>query len=347
MVDDQEGSRYTLVRMLQKAQYQVKEAGTGRDTLRLATEQPDLIILDIGLPDLSGYEVCQKIKADPSTAAIPVLHLSASFAESENRVRGLEGGADGYLTYPVEPMELLANVRALLRVREAERQIRQQRELLRVTLSSIGDGVIATDVEGRITFINPVAQSLTGWSQEDATERSLDEVFRIVHSESDRPVDNPVRRVLNEGITVGLADSTVLIARDETRKHIDDTAAPIRDDQGNLVGAVLIFRDVSQRRRAEQPMRENEQRLRLAMEASALGMWNWDLRTDGITWSPECYAIFGVRPEEFNGTREGVDALIHPEDRARVWERCARPCSSGRRTSRSSASSGRQARSAG
>src|SRR5262249_49880620 len=155
---------------------------------------------------------------------------------------GLEGGADGYLTYPVEPPELLANVHALLRVREAERRERQQREMLRVTLSSIGDGVIATDVAGHITFINPVAQALTGWSQEAALGQLLDDLFRIVHAESGQPADNPVRQVLREGVTVGMADHMVLVARDGAQRLIDDTAAPIRDDQGTLVGAVLIFR---------------------------------------------------------------------------------------------------------
>src|SRR4051812_48289334 len=106
VVDDTEGSRYSVTRMLQKARYGVKEAATGRETLRLAAEQPDLIILDINLPDMTGYEVCRRLKADPATASIPILHLSASFIESESRAAGLEGGADGYLTYPVDSREL-------------------------------------------------------------------------------------------------------------------------------------------------------------------------------------------------------------------------------------------------
>ena len=129
VVDDHPGSRYTIVKMLERARYMVIEASTGSECLRLTANKPDLVILDVGLPDLSGYEVCQKIRAEPATALLPVLHLSASFANTENRVRGLQGGADGYLTYPVEPAELLANVQALLRVREAERQVREQREL--------------------------------------------------------------------------------------------------------------------------------------------------------------------------------------------------------------------------
>src|SRR5262249_13872762 len=151
-----------------------------------AAERPDLVILDVNLPDLSGYEVCRQLKADPATAAIPVLHLSATFVRSEDRSEGLEGGADGFLTYPLEPRELVATVKALLRVRKAERAARAQRELLRVTLASIGDGVMATDPQGVITFINPVAQALTGWAEAEALGRPLGEVFRIVNEQSGR-----------------------------------------------------------------------------------------------------------------------------------------------------------------
>ena len=124
IVDDTEASRYAVSRILRKARFAVHEAATGEDALRLAAEKPDLVILDVNLPDMSGYEVCRRIKADPATASIPVLHLSASFVESEDRSEGLESGADGYLTYPLEPRELIANVRALLRVREAEKAVR-------------------------------------------------------------------------------------------------------------------------------------------------------------------------------------------------------------------------------
>jgi PAS domain S-box-containing protein len=252
VVDDNPASRYIIVKMLQRARYTVKEAATGREALRLTAEKPDLVILDVGLPDLSGYEVCQIIRSDPATCLIPVLHLSASFAETENRVRGLEGGADGYLTYPVEPPELLANVQALLRVREAERQVREQRELLRVTLSSIGDGVIATDTRGRVTFINHVAETLTGWGQSEAAGRPVADVFQIVNEGSDERVENPVDRVIQQSTKASVANHTVLLAKDGTRRPIDDTAAPISDDQGNILGVVLIFRDITQRRRTEQ-----------------------------------------------------------------------------------------------
>jgi signal transduction histidine kinase len=124
-VDDNDAVRYSVVRFLREGGYNVLEARNGREALVLAAQDPDLITLDINLPDMNGFEVCRRLKADPATAQIPVLHISASFAKTEDRVRGLEGGADAYLTEPLDREELLATVRALFRLRNAERQSRQ------------------------------------------------------------------------------------------------------------------------------------------------------------------------------------------------------------------------------
>lgn len=263
VVDDTEASRYTVGRILQKARFTVLEASCGADALQKMAAKPDLVILDVNLPDISGYEVCRQIKADPAMAATPVLHLSASFVESENRSAGLESGADGYLCYPLEARELVANVEALLRIRRAERAAREERELLRVTLGSIGDGVIATDARGTVTFINPVARDLTGWG-EDAVGRPLPEVFRIVNEQTGAPADNPVDAVIRTGQRVGLANHSLLIARDGAARPIDDTASPIRDGDGRFIGVVLVFRDVTERRRTDQELQRRADALKEA-----------------------------------------------------------------------------------
>jgi PAS domain S-box-containing protein len=254
VVDDTESSRYAVCRVLRQANFEVQEAATGQDALRLAAARPDLVILDIQLPDLNGYEVCQRIKANPATANTPVLHLSASFVESDDRSEGLEGGADGYLTYPLEPRELIATVQALLRIRQAEQVVRAQGELLRVTLSSIGDGVISTDTKGSVAFINAVAQALTGWGEE-AVGRPLDEVFHIVNEQTGQALNNPVDQVVSTGKPSYLANPTLLVARDGTRRPIDDSACPMRDAEGQFIGTVLVFRDVTERRRLEAELR--------------------------------------------------------------------------------------------
>ena len=153
--------------------------------------------------------------------------------------------------------------------RRAEEGLRKQSEWLRVTLASIGDAVITTDAGGRVTSLNPVAESLTGWTHEEARGIRLDEVFRIVNEESRAPAENPAMRALSEGQIVGLANHTVLIARDGSARAIDDSAAPIRDDLGNVIGVVLIFRDITDRRRDEARLRQSVASTRFLADASA------------------------------------------------------------------------------
>lgn len=138
----------------------------------------------------------------------------------------------------------------------SEATLREQRELFRVTLASIGDAVITTDISGRITFLNPAAESLTGWALEEAAGLPLENVFRIVGEEDGQAVESPTLRALQEGVVVGLANHTLLIARDGTRRPIDDSAAPIRDGQGEVAGVVLVFRDISERRQQERAVQD-------------------------------------------------------------------------------------------
>ncbi len=135
-----------------------------------------------------------------------------------------------------------------------------QKEQLRVTLASIGDAVITTDPAGAVTSINAVAAALTGWPGDQAVGEPLDRVFRIVNATSRQTVANPALRALREGAIVGLANHTVLLARDGNEYPIDDSAAPIRDAGGRVVGAVLVFRDITERYRNEQQLREADQR---------------------------------------------------------------------------------------
>src|SRR5438876_1376337 len=140
--------------------------------------------------------------------------------------------------------------------RQTEEALHEQQEWLRVTLASIGDAVITTDTRGSVTFLNPVAQSLTGWTLEEATGLPLDDIFKIVNEQTRRTVENPATRALREGLVVGLANHTVLIAKDGTERPIDDSAAPIRNAKGEVAGVVLVFRDVSERRQQERAIQD-------------------------------------------------------------------------------------------
>ena len=160
------------------------------------------------------------------------------------------------------------NARRLAEETAARQVTHQERERLRVTLASIGDAVISTDAEGRVDFLNPVAQELVGWKTEEAASRTLEDVFRIVNETTRQPVENPALRALKDGVIVGLANHTVLVAKDGKERPIDDCAAPIRDAGGGVVGSVLVFRDISERKRSEAALNE---RVRLLTLNAAVG----------------------------------------------------------------------------
>ncbi|MBU1052637.1 MAG: response regulator transcription factor [Proteobacteria bacterium] len=125
VVDDNEAGRYSISHILRQAGFKVKEAATGAEALEISAQKPDLVVLDINLPDINGLEVCKRIKESPVTATIPVLHLSATFIDTKSRVTGLDSGADGYLVQPVGSDELLATINALLRMKSAEEKAKK------------------------------------------------------------------------------------------------------------------------------------------------------------------------------------------------------------------------------
>jgi PAS domain S-box-containing protein len=153
--------------------------------------------------------------------------------------------------------ELLAAKEALERKTE---ELEQQREWFEVTLNSIGDAVITTDVAGRVMSLNPVAEAMTGWSTAEARGEPLERVFRIINEDTRRLAENPVGKAMQVGKVIGLANHTALISKDGSEIPIEDSAAPIRDTQGNTCGAVMVFHDVTQRRRAEQALRDTDRR---------------------------------------------------------------------------------------
>ena len=170
---------------------------------------------------------------------------------------------------------------ALFRAEKRGAELAQQKELLAVTLASIGDCIIVTDIDGRIDFMNKVAEQVTGWRLTEASHRPIGEVFKIINEETRASVESPVSKVMREGVIVGLANHTLLIRKDGTELPIDDSGAPIHDGTGKLRGAVLVFRDFSQQRLQERELQKAKETAETANEAKDqfLAMLSHELRT--------------------------------------------------------------------
>ncbi|HEY6528709.1 MAG TPA: PAS domain S-box protein [Cellvibrionaceae bacterium] len=186
----------------------------------------------------------------------------------------------GLFLYLVSALIIIGFGEALRRARQQSRlgeaSARQQAELLRITLTSIGDGVIATDAEGCVTSMNAVAEALTGWKNGEVAGLPLTQLFRILNESTRLEVENPVLQALKDGVIVGLANHTLLIAKDGTERPIEDSAAPIRQADGEIVGCVLVFRDISERYRAEAEQREAQQQIATTLESVTDGFMRYD-----------------------------------------------------------------------
>ncbi|MEP7188316.1 MAG: PAS domain S-box protein, partial [Roseiflexaceae bacterium] len=219
--------------------------------------------------------------------------------------------------------------------RERANQVAEQRERLQVTLASIGDGVIVTDINGNVTFANAVAQALTGWTQADAHGLPLEQVFAIVNEDTRQQVESPVAKVIREGIVVGLANHTILLARDGSEVPIDDSAAPIRDAAGKIVGVVLVFRNIAERKQAEQAqtllahqIAEERQRLNNIVASVPGVVWeSWgqpnatSQRIDFVSEYVE--SLLGYSVQDWLETPNFWLTIVHPDDREQAKSQAA------------------------
>jgi PAS domain S-box-containing protein len=214
---------------------------------------------------------------------------------------------------------LVAGTIALLQGRErayyerlarAETALQTSETRYRTTLLSVGDGVIVTDGQGRVEIMNAVAEELTGWPLEQAVGQRLNTVFDIVNEETRQPVENPATRVLREGAIVGLANHTVLLGRDGVERPIADSGAPVRDETGGVSGVVLVFRDQTEERAAQQALAESESRFRTLFDASPLAVGLYDLDGHLVRCNPTMMHLLGYTQEEL----AEMDPT-HPDDR--------------------------------
>ncbi len=259
IVEDEGIAALDLQKMLTALGYSALDiVSTGEDAVREAGERvPNLVLMDIMLQgEIDGVTAAEQIRA---LFDIPVIYITA-YADEATLQRAKITEPYAYLVKPYKERELYITIDMALYRHKVQRELKESREWLATTLKSIGDAVIATDREGLITFMNPVAEGMLGWKLDEVSGKKLTDVFNIINRDTRQPAENPVLKVLREGFTVGLANHTVLIARSGAEIPIDDSAAPIKDDKENIIGVILVFRDITEREKAEEALQESEQR---------------------------------------------------------------------------------------
>jgi signal transduction histidine kinase len=249
VVDDTLANRWVLTRILEEAGYRVAQGETAADAVRLSAERPDLVVLDVRLPDGSGFELARSMKAEPATADIPLLLISASFTSPNERARGLDAGADGYLTHPVEPVVLLATIRALLRSRAAERALRESEAVARAARSEAEAARLAAEHANDVK-----AQFLAAMSHELRTPLNaiggyvdlLELGIRGPVNEAQREDLDRIRR--NQRHLLGLINNVLNFAKIEAghvEYHIAETPLhTVLEAMYSLVGPQLTARSL-------------------------------------------------------------------------------------------------------
>lgn len=245
VIDDHEAARYVFRRTLIHAGFEVDEAGTGAAGLTQAASCPDLVICDVNLPDMLGYDVCRRLKSNPLTGSIPVLQVSASFISDESKVQALEGGADSYLTQPVEPTVLIAQVTALLRLRSAESIANLSARQWQTTFDSLSDGVI---------LLNPARLVVR-------TNRTLLDMLALVSSETEGiPLNDVLLRTFGTSFDEFLVKldgkATVELACKNRwfrlRYNVIDSAP--EDDSGSI----LLLTEFTSHKKLQETLKFNE-----------------------------------------------------------------------------------------
>jgi PAS domain S-box-containing protein len=322
--DDRIVARDIAQQMTRAGYVVVGSAASGEDALTLLMQaqpelKPDLVLMDVRLEgELDGIDTARRMR---EWRDLPIVFLTA-YADEETIQRATTAEPFGYVLKPFDDMQLRTVVEMSLYKHGAERRLRESEQRYAVTLSSIGDGVIATDSSGRVTLINAAGEALTGWERNEAAGRSIGDVFRTLDELTRKPVDDPMSAVLVRGDEGGLPTRAVLLARDGREIPIENNGTPITDDRGDTLGIVIVFRDVTHKRRAEEAeiLRETNARLEMAMYGSNVGVWEIDMPEGdykrGFARFSNIYEWLGFDTPQARLDYEAYMSVLHPDHRA-------------------------------
>ena len=269
IADDREENRYVLSRILRNEGYICEQAGHGASALELAQTMPDLIILDVRLPDISGYDVCRQLKSSPVTSSIMILQVSASFVSNDDRVKALDAGADAYITHPIDRMVLIATVRALLRLRTAEVSARRSSEEWQTTFDSLSEGVALVGHDGCVVRWNNAFREMCGPRASLESGQNANLLLEKLIGTTE-PLRQSGKRFSSD-YTLGKRAVHVSINQIDARqidgREVNGTQVDGRSEAGEKV---LIVTDTTDRKLAEYALRTAEQLAATGRMANAI-----------------------------------------------------------------------------
>ncbi len=300
VVEDEQVAAECILDFLADSEYEVIAiVASGAAALQqIPLTRPDLILMDIHLSGaMDGIATAQAISAQWD---LPIVFLTA-IRDDETLRRAIATSPFGYLLKPFDALQLHTTINIALRRRLLETQLQQAEQWLAAVLTSIGEGTIATDPLGHITFINPVAVTLTGWSQTAALGQPITQVLNVAHLLSRRPAANPLLEAIQQGRSLTQTDGCLLVTRTGQEYIIGCVASPIKNQQGEITGGVIVFQDISQRKREERLLHRREQEFRALVEHSPdiIARFDHQLRYRYI--NPSMERITGLPAQAFQG----------------------------------------------
>ena len=326
VVEDEKIVALEIVDRLKSIGYHVPaSASTGEEAIQKAEKvRPDLVLMDIKLRgEMDGVAAAEQIR---SRFGIPVIYLTA-YADEDTLQRAKIAEPFGYLLKPFEERELHTNIEMALYRAKMEKKLIEHERWLSTTLNSIGEGVIATDKGGSITFINPVAEDMTGWKHEEVLWKPLQSVFKVMDEKSGKKIDDYFTKIIHDGICVEYTNSAVLIAKNNRKVPIDNSGAPIKDQHGNTIGAVFTFRDVTERKRAEAVINQRNSQLELVNRIQNQIPMDKDLETILQSAADSIGGLFGYYKVSANVIDKDTDEVLHLVG----WNKCGTPTPRGHR----------------
>ncbi|MCK9408449.1 MAG: PAS domain S-box protein [Bacteriovoracaceae bacterium] len=288
----------------------VGEVISGKQAVAAAKElQPDIILMDIALNGtMTGIDAAKTIN---NAQDIPIVFLTAN-SDDQTLEQARQTEAFGYILKPFDDRDVRTTVEMALYKHKAQKEIKDQQRWLATTLRSIGDAVIATDKKGIVTFMNIIAEQLTGWPQEEAIGKKFSDIFIVENEDTGKRLPNPVAKVLRDRTSLSLTNHTILLSRNGARTFIEDSAAPIFTETGEITGVVLTFRDVTEKRKSQDALNKSEKRFRAMIEKSSEVVVIMDREGTILYATGSVTSMLGYSLTEYVG--RSMFEFVHPDE---------------------------------